>query len=88
MRMVRRVKGFSELSLSSLCSVFRVQKVSLQCIYAVRIKIRTAVFLIRHLSFAALYFPELIGRIYLLKYKTNSPSSISANKNFVNPKCK
>ena len=45
-------------------------------------------FMIRHLSFAVLYFLELIGKIFLLKYKTNSPSSISANKNFVNPKCK
>lgn len=50
MRMVRRVNGFSELSFSSLCSVFRVQKVSLQYIYAVRIKIRTAVFIMRRAS--------------------------------------
>ena len=38
-------------------------------------------FMIRHLSFAVLYFLELIGKICLLKYKTNSPFSISANKN-------
>ena len=71
-----------------LCSVFRAQKFYYNTFMPFGFLFERLFFMIRHLSFAVLYFLELIGKICLLKYKTNSPSFISANKNFVNPKCK